>query len=157
MTSWDAGVSRLLWPLVSVFMVMMLGLAATGGEGKRVNRSRDGLGLRGYDPVVYFTEGRATPGNSSFEYGFEQTRYRFVSAANRDLFAKSPAQYVPQYGGFCAYAVSRGYTADVDPEAWAVVDGKLYLNYSKRVRRLWQEDVSGNIRKADANWPNLRN
>lgn len=157
MTTAYAGASRILRGLLMLLMVLVVGLNAAAGPEERINRAGDGLGLKGYDPVLYFTEGRASRGSSSFEYEFEKTRYRFISAANRDLFTKNPGRYLPQYGGFCAYAVSRGYTADVDPEAWAVVSGKLYLNYSKRVRGLWQEDVSGNIRKADANWPELRN
>jgi YHS domain-containing protein len=131
--------------------------AAARAEGQQVNRTRGGLAIHGYDPVAYFTEGRPVEGSPAFEYEWNGARYRFASAANRDRFASDPERFAPQYGGFCAYAVSRGYTADIDPQAWAVVDGKLYLNYSKRVQRLWQEDVPGNIRKADANWPGLRN
>lgn len=148
--------NRLVRSLMTAATVVLLGLNVSARDDERVNRSRNGLGLKGYDPVVYFMEARAAQGSASFEYQYQATRYRFVNAANRDLFAANPGRYVPQYGGFCAYAVSRGYTADIDPEAWAVVDGKLYLNYSKRVRGLWQEDVQGNIRKADANWPELR-
>ena len=81
--------------------------------------------------------------------------YRFASAANRDAFAKEPDRYLPQFGGFCAYAVSRGYTADIDPLAWRIVDGKLYLNYSRRAQAKWEEDVPGNITKGHANWPAL--
>ena len=148
--------NRLVRSLLTAATVVLLGLNVSARDDERVNRSRNGLGLKGYDPGVYFKEARAAQGSASFEYQYQATRYRFVNAANRDLFAANPGRYVPQYGGFCAYAVSRGYTADIDPEAWAVVDGKLYLNYSKRVRGLWQEDVPGNIRKADANWPELR-
>jgi YHS domain-containing protein len=123
---------------------------------ERVNRARDGLAISGYDVVMYFSEGRAVPGKVEFEHTLSGVRYRFATAANKELFTRDPARYLPQYGGFCAYAVSRGYTADVDPEAWQVVDGKLYLNYSQRVRALWQQDIPGNITKADANWPTLK-
>ena len=77
------------------------------------------------------------------------------SSEDRDKFATNPAQYAPQYGGYCSYAVSKGHTASIDPEAWRVVDGKLYLNYSKDVQKSWQQDVPGNIQKADQNWPGL--
>ena len=89
------------------------------------------------------TNGWARPGASS-------------SAANRDRFAADPEKYAPQYGGYCAWAVAQGYTAKIDPEAWRIVDGKLYLNYSKDVQTQWSEDIPGNITKGDANWPKLR-
>jgi YHS domain-containing protein len=130
--------------------------ARPGAAGQPDNRRRDGVGIHGYDPVAYFTEGRAVEGNASFTYEIDGTRYRFVSDANRAAFAAAPGRYVPQYGGFCAWAVSRGYTADIDPQAWRIVDGKLYLNYSTRVQRRWEQDVAGNISRADANWPGLR-
>lgn len=131
-------------------------VAAEPASGQLVNRARSGLAISGYDPVAYFVEGRPVKGTPSLSHDVNGTRYYFATAENRDRFAKNPEQYAPQFGGFCAYAVSRGYTADVDPEAWAVVNGKLYLNYSKRAQRLWQEDVPGNIRKGDENWPRLR-
>jgi YHS domain-containing protein len=148
--------------LKSLAVVLLAGSLATGvvslaaGGEQLVNRSRDGLAVDGYDPVAYFAAGTPVEGKAEFQFTWNGTRYHFASAANRDLFARDPEKYAPQYGGFCAYAVSRGYTASVDPLAWAVVDGKLYLNYSKRVQRLWQEDAAGNIRKADSNWPAIR-
>ena len=142
--------------LLAALSVAAVSVAATAGGQDRVNRSWNGLALKGYDPVAYFTEGRAAPGSTAFESEVGGSRYRFATAANRDAFAKDPGRYLPQYGGFCAYAVSRGYTADIDPEAWAVAGGKLYLNYSKRVRALWREDVPVNIQKADENWMKLR-
>lgn len=141
--------------LAALALMASAGAHATSA-GQRVNASRGGLAIDGYDPVAYFADARPLRGQREFEQEYQGVRYRFASAANRDRFGADPEGYLPQYGGFCAYAVSRGYTADIDPEAWAVVDGKLYLNYSRRVRRLWQEDVPGNIRKADANWPALR-
>ena len=78
-----------------------------------------------------------------------------ASAEDRDKFAAAPEMYTPQYGGYCAYAVSQGHTAPIDPEAWTIVDGKLYLNYSKGVQKKWNQDRVGYIRKADQNWPGL--
>jgi YHS domain-containing protein len=127
---------------------------AASWEDALVNRGRDGVAVRGYDPVAYF-DGAPAPGSRTIEYTIDGTTYRFASTGNRDRFAKDPARYLPQYGGFCAYAVSRGYTATIDPLAWKIVDGKLYLNYSKRVQKLWEEDVPGNIAKGDANWPSI--
>ena len=74
-----------------------------------------------------------------------------------DLFAADPEKYAPQYGGYCAWAVSQGYTASTDPEAWKIVDGKLYLNYSKSVQQTWEQDIPGNIAAGDGNWPKVLN
>lgn len=118
--------------------------------------SKRGLAIRGYDPVAYFTEGKPVEGKADFTHSYEGTTWRFASAANRDAFAADPLRYAPQYGGYCAYAVSQGYTASIDPDAWRIVDDKLYLNYSKSVQRRWERDVPGNIAKADTNWPGLK-
>jgi YHS domain-containing protein len=131
-------------------------LAATAVvPAQRINADRTGLALKGYDVVAYFTDGRAVEGLAHLELAFAGSRYRFASAANRERFAQDPTRYLPQYGGFCAYAVSRGYTADIDPLAWKVVDGRLFLNYDQRAQRKWEQDVPGNIKKGDANWPAL--
>ncbi|MEL6471046.1 MAG: YHS domain-containing (seleno)protein [Cyanobacteria bacterium J06623_4] len=114
-----------------------------------------GLAIRGTDPVAYFTEGAAISGRPEFAYSWRNATWQFASAENRDLFAANPEQYAPQYGGFCAWAVSEGYTASIDPEAWRIVDGRLYLNYSQGVQRQWEQDIPGNISRADANWPGV--
>jgi hypothetical protein len=106
--------------------------------------------------AAYFVAGKPVRGREKFEHSWKGTKCRFATAAKRDRFAQDPEAFAPQCGGFCAYAVSKGYTADIDPAAWAMVDGKLYLNYSVRVQRSWEGDVQGNIQKADANWVRLR-
>ncbi len=83
--------------------------------------------------------------------------WRFNSDSNRLLFEADPAKYAPQYGGYCSWAVSRGYTAKGDPLAWTVVDGKLYLNYNLDVKNNWKKNIAVNIAKANANWPNVLN
>jgi YHS domain-containing protein len=115
--------------------------------------TKDGLALSGYDAVAYFTESRPVKGSAQFEHEWGGARWRFATAANREAFAKSPEKYAPRYGGYCAYAVSRNYTASADPEAWKVVEGKLYLNYDKTVRGLWEKELPEAIRSADRNWP----
>jgi hypothetical protein len=80
-------------------------------------------------------------------------KWYFASAANRDLFKVDPEKYAPQYGGYCAYAVPQGQTADIDPNAWKIVDGKLYLNYDPEIQKKWLQDIPGYTRKADVNWP----
>lgn len=109
--------------------------------------------IRGYDPVAYFTEGRPVKGSREFSHRWNGAEWRFASAQNRERFAAAPEKYAPQYGGYCAYGVAGGYAVKIEPEAWSVVDGKLYLNYDRSVQASWRKDVPGYIRKADTNWP----
>lgn len=141
---------------VTVFSAIVLVAAAaiaTAAAKPPVNVSRGQIALRGHDAVAYWTEGRPVPGSAHFEHRWNGAVWRFATTANRDAFAKDPARYAPEFGGYCAYAVSRGYTADADPSAWRIVDGRLYVNYSKRVQSLWEQDIQGNIAKARSNWP----
>ncbi len=116
-----------------------------------------GKAIRGYDPVAYFTEGEPVEGDSDFSHDWEGATWRFASAANRDVFAADPEKYAPQYGGYCAWAVSQGYTASTDPDAWKIVDGKLYLNNSLSIQKRWEQGgVAGLIVAGDGNWPGLR-
>jgi YHS domain-containing protein len=112
-----------------------------------------GAAIRGYDPVAYFTEGKPVEGSRKFSHEWKGATWRFASAANRDAFAAAPEKYAPQFGGYCAYGVANGYTVSTVPEAWTIVEGKLYLNYSLGVRADWLKDVPGYIGKANANWP----
>lgn len=113
----------------------------------------DGIAIKGFDPVAYFQESKPVEGSSEFEYEWMGATWRFSSAQNRDLFASNPEQYAPKYGGYCAWAVSQGSTASIDPQAWKIVDNQLYLNYSPKIQAKWSKDIPGNIAKADANWP----
>ena len=117
--------------------------------------AEDGVAIRGTDPVAYFTDGRAVQGDLAIHADWMGARWRFASEDHRKLFVADPAAYAPQFGGYCAWAVAEGYTAPTDPEAWKIVDGKLYLNYSRSVQKKWQRDVPGNIRRAQTNWPGL--
>lgn len=117
--------------------------------------SEDGLAIRGADPVAYFTQGNYVIGQADYAYEWGGVTWQFASIENRDAFAANPEQYAPQYGGFCAWAVSQGYTAPIDPNAWKIVDGKLYLNYNQDVQKNWEKDIPGNIAKANANWPQV--
>lgn len=120
-----------------------------------VNVDRARLALRGYDPVAYFTEARPVKGSASFTATHHGATYRFASAASRDQFVQDPARYVPQYGGFCAWAAASGYKADADPTAWAIVGDKLYVNYNASVQKSWSADAAALIAKADVNWPSV--
>ena len=117
---------------------------------------QDGVAIAGADPVAYFTEKAYVPGSADYTYDWQGATWQFSSAENRDLFAKNPEQYTPEYGGFCAWAVAaKNSLVPVDPNAWSVVDGKLYLNANQKVQENWLEDVPGFITKANENWPGL--
>jgi YHS domain-containing protein len=118
-----------------------------------VNKLDGRLALDGYDVVAYFTEGKAVKGTAEFNHVWLGAEWHFASAASRDAFVKEPEKYAPQFGGYCAWAVAHGYTANGDPTVWKVVDGKLYLNYNQRVKEKWQEDEAGFIKQGDDNFP----
>jgi YHS domain-containing protein len=121
-----------------------------------VNKSLfGGVAIDGYDPVAYFTDAKPVEGKKDFTFDWKGATWRFASAANRDLFAKTPEKYAPQYGGYCAYAVAKGTTAGIDPAAWTVRGGKLYLNYDSDIQQKWLQDPDGYIAKADVNWPKM--
>jgi len=113
------------------------------------------VALSGYDAVAYFTEHKPVKGDDRFTFDYLGSKWQFTSAANRDAFAADPKRYAPQYGGYCAWAVSQGSTASADPQLWKIVDGKLYLNYDAAVQKKWELDIAGHIRKADHNWPSV--
>jgi len=115
--------------------------------------AEDGIAVDGTDVVAYFTQGAPVAGNPAIALDYMGVTWRFSSDANREAFTANPAAYAPQYGGYCAYAVSQGYTAPTVPEAWTIVDDKLYLNFSTSVKRRWERDIPGHIAAANANWP----
>ena len=133
-----------------------LAVASAAGALEPVNKSFfGGLAGHGTDVVGYFSDGKVVAGSGDFETTWNGATWRFASAAHRDLFVAAPERYAPQYGGYCAWAVSQGYTADGDPESWKIVDGKLYLNYNREIQQRWEADIPGLVTKADANWPKL--
>ena len=115
----------------------------------------DGVAIRGTDPVAYFTQGEPVAGTAEHAVMWKGATWHFASAENMALFEADPEAYAPQYGGYCAYAASKGGIATSVPEAWTIHEGKLYLNFSLRVRGFWAEDIPGNIALADANWPSI--
>ncbi|WP_440959227.1 YHS domain-containing (seleno)protein [Oceanicaulis sp. LC35] len=111
----------------------------------------------GYDAVAYHTEGAAIRGEREFSTEWRGAEFRFASQANLDLFLADPEAYAPAYGGYCAWAISEGYTAKGDPNVWNIVDGVLYLNYNTQVQERWSVDIPGHIERANANYPDLVN
>lgn len=142
--------------IAGALAALVLVASAPALAGGPVNKTLLGNAIEGYDPVAYFTEGRPVEGSSDFEYEWMGATWRFANAENRDLFAADPETYAPAYGGYCAYGVAQGYKPGIDPDAWAIVDGRLYLNLSKKVQAQWQEDIPGYIAKADDIWPTIK-
>ena len=114
-----------------------------------------GIAINGTDPVAYFTENHPVAGDPQFSTDYMGATWYFASAENLDQFRNAPEEFAPQFGGYCAYAASKGYIAPTVPEAWTIYEGKLYLNANLRARELWLEDIPGNIALAQDNWPNI--
>ena len=134
---------------------LLIGLSFQAIAIEPVYRDFFGKAIKGYDTVAYFTQGKATKGDGDFTYEWNGGKWYFSTEQNLQEFIQNPEKYAPQYGGYCAWASSNGYTAKIDQYAWHIHDGKLYLNYSKSVQSTWQNDIPGNIAKADSNWPHL--
>jgi YHS domain-containing protein len=113
------------------------------------------LAIRGYDPVAYFIENKAVEGSKNFEFEWKDATWRFSSQENLTKFKADPESFAPQYGGYCAYAVAKNSTASIDPTQFSIVDGKLYLNYNKKIQQQWLKDQASFIEQADKNWPSL--
>jgi YHS domain-containing protein len=136
---------------------VVLAWSAAANAGSSINTGYfDGVAIEGYDTVAYFTDGKATKGSEEFAYDWLGATWYFANAEHRDLFAAKPVQYAPQYGGHCALGAAFGEnTANIDPEAWSIVKGKLYLQYSKGGRDVWEQDSADMIAAADQKWPEI--
>jgi len=130
--------------------LLAVGVARAGA----VNEDH-GVAIKGYDPVAYFTDNKPVKGSTAHRFAYQGATYEFASAAHRKLFVADPEKYVPQFGGFCAYGTATGHKAVIDPAAFSIVDGKLYLNYNSKVRDKWQQDEPGYIQKAKEAWPTI--
>jgi YHS domain-containing protein len=136
-----------------LFVLLLL----TGfGERAMGNLLDSDTAIKGYDTVAYFKTGKALKGNESFTFKWHDMTWYFLTEGNRDLFATSPEKYAPQYDGYCAWAMTEARKAQVDPEVWEIVNGKLYLQCSKAAYEKWSKDIPGNIKKADMNWVKIR-
>jgi hypothetical protein len=114
--------------------------------------TKNNIAVNGYDVVAYFTDSNAVKGNEEHTVNWKDANWLFATAEHASLFKASPEKYAPQYGGYCAFGCSRGYKAKTDPDAWTIVNGKLYLNYNSAVKNTWSRDIENYIKKADAAW-----
>ena len=144
---------------IATAFALFASVAAFAADPQVYSHKKKGA-IKGADTVAYFSlEGGADAvfGVPEYSHEWNDATWLFSSAENRDLFKANPEKYAPQYGGYCAFAVSHNFTKPTNPHAWKIVDGKLYLNLSKGVQKKWLKDVPGNIARADTNWPNVLN
>jgi hypothetical protein len=144
-------VSRAVVLAVSTMFLWVSPAGAGSGESL-INKGADHVAIEGYDTVAYFTEDRAVKGSKDYEFEWHDARWHFSSDKHRDLFASDPERYAPQFGGLCAGAMRRGVVVKADPEAWTIVDGKLYMKVNKEFRDEWRQDPANNIKQANEAW-----
>ena len=150
---------KFLPPKILLFLACVAGshaVFAAGHPGSSVNKGDDGVAVKGYDVVAYFDQKEPIKGDPKYSYQYNGAKYNFVSTGHLDLFAKNPEAYLPQYGGYCAVGTSMGHKADIDPQSWAVIDGKLYLNSSKGAQKLFDKAPHAAIKQADQNWAKVK-
>jgi hypothetical protein len=145
--------------LCRLILALFVGLLAVPGLARAtdlINQSLDGTAIGGYDTVAYFTDAKAVKGSDEFSYTWLGATWHFASAEHRDLFAADPVKYAPQYGGYCSTAMVDGFAYSANPEAWRIVEGKLYLNASKVDLSKWESDAAKEIERADSQWGVLK-
>jgi YHS domain-containing protein len=136
---------------LSIIMLFTLGLSAQKSKEAEFFTTKEGA-IKGYDVVAYFTIGKPEKGVKTISYNWQGSTWHFTTESHKSLFVANPEKYAPQYGGYCAYGWAQGYAVKIEPDAWAIVDGKLYLNYNKGVQKDWDKDKEGYIKKADENY-----
>jgi hypothetical protein len=140
--------------ILVLILLMLIGIVSHAQKAEVFTTSSGAI--KGYDPVAYFTVGKPVMGDPKISFHWHDADWYFSNEQNRDAFKTSPEKYAPQFGGYCAYGVSDNHKAQVDPEAWTIVDGKLYLNYNQNVKTLWSKDRAGLIQKANDLWPAVK-
>ncbi len=134
-----------------LLIICMLLLANVVCAEPAIFSNNDGA-IRGYDPVAYFNQAQPVKGQRDITFEYQGATWYFANTANRDLFVGDPEKYSPQYGGYCAYGLSKDYLVPTDPQAWEIHQGKLYLNHSVPVLQTWRKDIPGYLTKSEANW-----
>ena len=147
-------VSAALFVLLCTFIA--LNVQAQKYRGKYLNNvDANGVILNGYDPVAFFTDNKPVKGAASFSFNYEDATYHFASQEHLDLFKSNPEKYKPQFGAWCAYAVSLGRTAPIDVNTFSIVNGRLVIQHNQKAVRGWNQDVEGNLKLADKYWPGV--
>ncbi|HVU36891.1 MAG TPA: YHS domain-containing (seleno)protein [Opitutales bacterium] len=143
----------------ALLLALTAGLSAADSKAPEVkvlvNVDKAGVGLQGYDPVAFFTEKKPVKGHAGIVSRYNGVIYQFATVEDKKLFDENPAKYEPQFGGYCAYGVSRNKAVEIDVDAFQIVDGRLLLQYDKDIRDEFNKDTRGNLKQADKNWPDL--
>ena len=140
---------------ISIALLTFAAAASNLLAGQVVNVDENGVALQGYDPVAYFIDGQPVKGAQELATSYNGAIYYFASAEHKAKFEKEPGKYAPRFGGFCAFAVSRGATAPINVDAFQIIHGQLVLQKNQDILKRWQEDSEGNFQKAEANWPKI--
>lgn len=138
-----------------LILILFIGMASIQNYAQN-QYLKNGVAVQGYDVVAYFESSKAVQGNSEINTKYNKAIYFFSSEKNKEIFLKKPEKYTPQYGGYCAYGVSESHLSPTDPQAFTVVDDKLYLNYNLEVKKVWTKDRESRIIKANENWKTLK-
>lgn len=140
-------------------LLLLSALACSGVASAAVDPVYTGFfsnkAIDGYDAVAYFTDGEPVEGSRDFTYEYQGAVWMFASQEHLELFMADPQAYAPQYGGYCAYAVANGDTASAEPDLWTIHEGKLYLNYNRKINEQFRNDIDAFIEQADQNWPEI--
>ncbi|GAB4198225.1 MAG: YHS domain-containing (seleno)protein [Wenzhouxiangellaceae bacterium] len=139
-----------------IAMLLLTGLLALSAAARADQVNTSSVGVSGYDLVSYHTAKRPLRGNGHFVAEHDGVTYLFATGDNLRAFQADPQRYVPAYGGYCAYGVTKGKKFIADPEVWEIVDGRLYLNLDNRVKSAWVKDIPGHIREGDAQWREIK-
>lgn len=138
-----------------LILLLFVGMASVQNYAQN-QYLKNGVAIQGYDPVAYFESSKAIEGKSEIKTEYQKATYYFSSEKNKTMFLKQPEKYVPQFGGYCAYGVSENHTSPTDPQAFTIVDDRLYLNYNLKVKELWSKNREERIKKADETWKELK-
>ncbi len=153
MTYYESLTTVSRWVVLAAWTTFLWVSPAGADSGESlINKGADNVAIEGYDSVAYFTEDRAVKGSKDYAFEWQDTRWHFSNVKHRDLFAAEPERYAPQFGGLCAGAMTRGVVVKADPEAWTIVDGRLYMKVNKSFRDEWRQDPAANIEKANEAW-----
>lgn len=142
---------------INQFVILFVFVSGSIFAQEKTIYQKNGVAINGYDPVAYFTDNMPVKGKEILSFDWKDVKWQFSSDTNLALFKANPEKYAPQYGGFCAYGVSENHKSPTDPSAWTIVDEKLYLNYSPKVKELWTKDIPSRIKKANDNWVLIKN
>ncbi|MGB8319842.1 MAG: YHS domain-containing (seleno)protein [Ignavibacteriaceae bacterium] len=121
----------------------------------KIDKNKNGVAIKGYDPVAYFTDSKSEMGKKEFSYKWNGAEWYFANKNHMEMFKENPGKYAPQYGGFCAFGLSKDKLSSSDPNSWQIVDEKLYLCTNNKVHKMWQDDIKGNVKKAGKNWSKI--